>query len=251
MISRILCFALFSVALMLLACVGNPASAQMRGEPSNAEDIAIAFFKTAGTNPDFDKWAKGGKDYMTTAPARVPDFLYKEKQRLIQLWQKYDGTDPIIDIKADILVTLKTTADEDKNLFYWMYISFGKDDAVYFPYTYQDYKIAVIPQLIETLMIQQLQKEQYEMMLHEFGEKQEGSAVMYLQLKPVKAYIHQPYKIDGEEQWALLSDIATLSVKSYKTGSPFWNYSADWYMSPVTEELRDLYQAPAGSAPSN
>ena len=128
-----------------------------------------------------------------------------------------------------------------------MYISFGRDDAVYFPYEYQEYKIAVIPQMIETLMIQPLQKQQYQMILQDMENKRTGDATIFLQLKPVKAYVHQPYKIDNQDQWALLTDIATMSVKSWKTGSPLWNYSADWYTSPVTQELKDLYQAPSAA----
>ena len=233
----------FCLMFTLFLVSSNASQAQTGVEPSSGEDVAIAFFKTAGTNPDFDKWAKGGQAFKKIAPARASDFLFDEKQRLMRLWQKYDSVDPIIDVTSNVLIELKTTADEEGNQFYWMYLSFGNDDVVYFPYEYQEYKIAVIPQMIETLMIQQIQKEQYDLMLAEFQNKTSGEAKLSLQLKPVKAYIHQPYKIDGQEQWALLTDIATMSIKSHQSLTPFWNYGADWYMSPVTEELRDLYQA--------
>jgi hypothetical protein len=246
---RIACYMIprlifFSIFLLFLA-TGQNASAQMRVEASSAEDVAIAFFKTANTNPDFELWAKSTQEFKTIAPARVNDYMFRETQRLMRLWQKYDTQEPIIDIKANVLLEVKATADKDGNQFYWMYISFGKDDAVYFPYKFQEYKIAVIPQMIETMMIQPLQKEQYEMIVQEFEGKATGNGTMYMQLKPVKAYIHQPYKIDNEDQWALLSDVATMSIKSVKTNTPYWTYSADWYTSPVTEELQDLYQTPS------
>ncbi|HEU4838756.1 MAG TPA: hypothetical protein VFS88_05020 [Micavibrio sp.] len=243
MISRIL----FVSLLFLLLHAPTNAAAQMKVEPSDKEDVAIAFFKTAGINPDFEKWAKGSQEFKTIASARVPEFLYDEKQRLLREWKKYDAQDPIIDVKATIHLEIKTMQDQEGEESYWMYISFGRDDAVYFPYEYQEYKIAVIPQMIETLMIQPLQKEQYQMILQDMEGKRTGDAVIFLQLKPVKAYVHQPYKIDNQDQWALLTDIATMSVKSWKTGSPLWNYSADWYTSPVTQELKDLYQAPSAA----
>ena len=232
------------LAITFVVALSSSAFAQIGSEPSTEEDVAIAFFKTAGTNPDFDKWAREGKAYKTVAPARAADFLFDEKQRLMRVWRKYDTVDPIIDISSNVLIELKTTADEDGNQFYWMYLSFGKDSAVYFPFEYLEYKIAVIPQLIETMTIQQIQKEQFILMQEEFEGKASGEGKLSMQLKPVKAYIHQPYKIDGMDQWALLSDVATMSIKSHRTLAPYWNYSADWYMSPVTEELRDLYKPP-------
>lgn len=241
MISR----CLFLTFVLLSLAVATDARAQMREKPSSEEDVAIAFFKTAGTNPDFDLWAKGTQEYKTTAPARASEYLFREKQRLMRLWQKYDNQEPIIDVKAPVLLEVKTTTDEKGDESYWMYISFGKEEAAYFPYKFQEYQIAVIPQMIETLMIQPLQKEQYQMILREFENKAIGNGMMYMQLKPVKAYIHQPYKIDNKDQWALLADIATMSIKSMKSGTPYWTYSADWYTSPVTEELRDLFQTPS------
>lgn len=243
MISRCLFF--FLCLALLSFTLGQNAHAQMRTKPSSGEDVAIAFFKTAGTNPDFERWAKGTKEYKTVAPARAKEYLHRERQRLMGAWQKYDRQEPILDIKVNVLLEVKTTIDKDGNEFYWIYISFGKDDAVYFPYEFQDYKIAVVPQMIETLMIQPLQKEQYTMILEEFENKAVGTGAMFMQLKPVKAYIHQPYKIDNEDQWVLLADIATMSIKSATSGKPYWAYSASWYTSPVTEELRDLFQTPS------
>ncbi len=241
MISRCLFISLIVLSLAL----ASQSQAQMRDKPSSEEDVAIAFFKTAGTNPDFDLWAKGTQEYKTTAPARVGEYMFREKQRLMRQWQRYDNQEPIIDVKAPVLLEVKATTDQEGNESHWMYISFGNDEAVYFPYKFQEYQIAVIPQMIETLMIQPLQKEQYDMILGEFENKAVGNGMMYIQLKPVKAYIHQPYKIDNKDQWALLADIATMSIKSMKSGTPYWTYSADWYTSPVTEELRDLFQTPS------
>lgn len=248
--SRLIRRLIFSLTLALSFTAATPVIAHMGAEPSTDEDVAIAFFKTADTNPDFDRWAREGKSFKTVAPTRTDEFLFDEKQRLMRLWQKYDKVDPLIDISADVFIELKTTHDKDGNQLYWMYITFGTQDAVYFPYTYLDYKIAVIPQMIEAMMIQQIQKEQFDNMYAEFESKLNGEGSLSLQLKPIKAYIHQPYKIDGEDQWALLSDIATMSIKSHRTQAPYWIYSAQWYTSPMTGELRDLYKPPSSEGVS-
>jgi len=224
---------------------GMTAGAQGIAEPSKGEDVAIAFFKTANTRPDFALWAKGAPKYKTVAPARADMFLEDEQQRLIKRWQEYNPDNDFIDIRADVAIELKITVDENGNESYWMYMSFKTDGITYFPYTFMDYKFAVIPQKIETLMIQKLEEQQFRLIFEEFKNKMTGGAYLYLQLKPVKAYINQPYMIDGAEQWALLCDVAGLALKSYYKKTPLWHYSADWYISPVNKELQGLYNAPA------
>lgn len=221
--------------------------AQMDAEVSTAEQVAMAFFKAADTNPDFEKWAKGSKEYKHTSASRAPDYLYREKQRLMKAWREYDPTRDLITIKGLVTVELKAIMDKDGNDSYWMYMTFQEGKATYFPFVYQEYKIAVIPQKIESLMMQEITREQYEMIKADFETSNGKQAALYVQLKPIKAYINQPYNIDDTDQWALISDIVSLTLRSYRTDSIFWNYGAKWYVSPVKKELNDLYKASPGS----
>jgi len=240
-IPRIFPIALLSLALLFPAM----AIAQQNDGSASAEDVAIAFFKAAGENPDFDLWAKNTRDYKRAAPAQANEILDKEKQRLMVKWREYKSAENVLDIRGNVSVELKSTLEKDGTQHYWMYLSFEAGDITYFPFEFQDYKFAVIPQQIETLMIQEIREEQLNLIRNDFGGAMSGNAYLYLQLKPVKAYMQQPYVIDDTEQWALLCDIATLSLVSTKKAGALWNYGADWYVSPATETLRDLYQTPA------
>lgn len=218
------------------------AFAQSGQEPSTAEDVAIAFFKTGDTAPDYDKWAKSTDEYGRTATTRVAEYLYKEKQRLMRRYTEYNPEEDFLNVRSNVEVELKAIEDKDGNITYWLYILPGAQQTVYFPYTFMDYKLAVIPQMFETLMIHQIQKEQLDIMRNDFEGSMRGAAYLYLQLKPVRSYIHQPYKIDGIDQWTLLTDIVSMALRSTKNNQPFWHYGASWYSSPVTEGLKDLYQ---------
>lgn len=210
---------------------------------TSGEDVAIAFFKTAKSNPDFDLWAKKSKKYKTVAPAFSAEFLAEEKQRILRKWKKYDERESFIELKLPVTVTLNRKIIDDKgNEEYWMHITMPDSEMVYFPYQFQDYKFAVIPQKIETLSLQPLQKAQFELMIAEFEEKNIGTAHLYMQLSPVKAYMDQPYEIDGTEQWALVTNVAGLALKSKRTDAALWNYTAPWYLSPVKQDLENLYQ---------
>lgn len=249
MISRSLAF----LALLCLLCGARPAFAQV-DEAVQAEDVAIAFFKTGETAPDFDKWARNSKEYKVAAPAMAREIFFNEKQRLISKWRAFDPSDNMITVGGRIRVEVTVEVNKEGFEQHWMYLTFENHDVAYFPFKYLDYNIAVIPQQIETLLIQPLTKDQYELLRADMRGMPKGWAYLELQLRPVKSYIHQPYEIDGKEQWALLCDVATMSLVSQRTHSSMWNYGADWYVSPVTDQLRDLYQnsgegTPAEQAP--
>ncbi len=246
MISRSLAF----LALFCLLFVVHPARAQV-DEAVQAEDVAIAFFKTGDTTPDFDKWARNSKEYKVAAPAMAREIFFNEKQRLIGKWRAFDPADGVINVSGRVRVEVTVEVNKEGYEQHWMYLTFENHDVAYFPYKYLDYDIAVIPQQIETLLIQPLTKDQYELIRADMRGMPKGWAYLQLQLRPVKSYIHQPYEIDGKQQWALLCDVATMSLVSQRSRSSMWNYGADWYVSPVTDQLRDLYQNPGeGGAPA-
>lgn len=237
----------FYAPLLLLAAIVcmMPVMAHAQSQnASTAEDVAIAFFKTGDTNPDFDLWAKSSRDYKVAPPVRADEVLFNEKQRLMKKWQDYDTREGVLNVESMVSVELKTVQRKDGSEEYWMYILLPQKDAVYFPFKFYKYDFAVIPQQIESLMIQPLQRDQYMMIRNSLPDTRGASAYISLQLKPEKAYIQQPYVIDNREQWALMCEVATMSLQSMKSRQAMWNYSADWYVSPVTEELRDLYAQP-------
>ncbi len=236
-------------ALLLILSFGafpGKAGAQMEAEASTGEEVALAFFYTAKTNPDFELWAKNAKEYKRRSATRAKDFIYEESQRLMRAWQDYDADRDLITVKVPVNIDLKTALEKDGEQTYWMYMSLDEKGVTYFPFKHMDYNIAVIPQMIENLMIQKITEQQFAMMQEDLKRPQGGTASLLLQLKPAKAYINQPYMIDNVEQWVLLSDIVSMTLRSAKDGAIFWNYGADWYVAPRANELRDLYKTPAG-----
>lgn len=232
-----------------LCLIAAPLHAQEALPLSTGEEIAIAFFKVAKNNPDFEKWAKGTKEYKVVAPALAEDYIAKEKQRLMKEWQAFDPASDILNIRSTITVHLKQGVDEKGTETYGMEMTFEKNDAPYFPFEFQDYKFAVIPQKMESFQKQTLTKEQFALMLADFEQNLTATTYLYLQMKAAQSYIQQPYEIDGIEQWVLLANPVTLSLKSYRTGADLWTHGASWYVSPAKQEVRGLYQAPDKAAP--
>jgi len=208
---------------------------------STNEEVAIAFFKAGNTNPDFDLWARKSDKYKVVAPAFAHEYLQEEKQRLMRAWQAYNPRERSIEMKTSVSIHLKTKPKEDGTHEYWMNIAMPDMDPIYFPYNYLDYKFAIMPQKLETMTLHTLQEPQFELMRAEFENAMAGSADLYIQLIPTKAYMDQPYQIDEQDQWVLITDVASLALKSQKNGTALWSYTAPWYLSPVKKKLETLY----------
>lgn len=229
-----------TIALTFLLLALWPSGAQAQYALSDSEDVVIAFFKTAGTPPNYETLAKISKQYYLTPPARQDDFLSKEKARLQAAYNSFDPDRKLLTIRTSANITLYKVQGDEDTVTHGMTISFGKDDALFFPYEHGTYKIAVLPQKMGARFDQNLAPQQYDLIRQTFGDKDNGRAPLYVQLKPVKAYLDQPYRIGGTEQWALVADVAGLILTDSK-GTRLWTYAADWYVSPMTEQLRNMY----------
>jgi hypothetical protein len=232
----------YSVLALLFLGLMAPATifAQTQEKTSTGEEVAIAFFKAGGVSPDFIKWAKKSKSYNTVQKAREAAYFEKETRRLNGLWQNYNPATDMIVVKTSVFIALNMSVDEKDKAAHSMTLAFDKGAADYFPFQFQDYMIAVIPQHLNTLMQQPLQKAQYDLMHSSFGDKTAGHGTLYLMLKAIKADTSRPYSMDDHEQWMFVTDVAGLSLKTQQ-GSPLWNYSAPWYITPTSQDVRNLF----------
>lgn len=223
--------------LALFLLIAPPARAQ--SELSTSEDVVIAFFKTGGHPPNYTTMAKGSPQYRNIPPARLDEFIAKESQRLKQEYAKYNPQTDLISIRARVMVELHREILEDKSIHHSMTIFFGKDDSLFFPYAVGDYHIAVVPKKMDSSFKQNIEQNQYALIENALGSTR-GTVPLYIQLKPAKAYLDEPLMMSGEEQWALLADVAGLILTDSK-GGRLWTYAPDWYVSPMTKELRGIY----------
>lgn len=232
---RPLFLALFALLLMPFA-----AQAQQY-DLADSEDVAIAFFKTGGQPPNYLTLIRGLPKYRDTPVAKQDEFIANQTQRLQQAYARYNPETDLLTIRTRVQVELHAVQleDEKKTVKYSMTLSFGKDDALFFPYSLGDYHIAVLPKKMDSRFDQNLEPSQYDL-IKSIQDGEKGLAQLYIQLKPSKAYMDAPVSIGGKEQWVLAADVAGL-VMTDSRGSTLWSYSPDWYVSPMTKELRDIY----------
>lgn len=233
----------FTFLVFLSACLAASHDASAQYRVSSDEDVAIAFFKTANAPPNFEKLATASKAYRMTPVARQNDFAAKEKIRLQNAYNNFDVRNNLLTLQTRVDVELHHEMVDEKTEKFTMTLSFGKDDALFFPYKFGDYNIAIVPRKMDSSFEQNLTRQQYALIQESLGGK-DGYAKLFIQIKPQKSYIDEPVKMGGLDQWAMVADVAGL-VMMDKNGTRLWTYGADWYISPVTEELRDMYDTQA------
>lgn len=239
-INRFFFFALLWAAVGLSSA--TPAHAQIIDRPSTAEDVAIAFFKTADTHPDFDQWARRTKNFKIQSPVRAPVYLQQEKERLNRVWNKYDPGNATLTVQVKVDVEIETRPDTNGDgPEFWIYINLKQPFPVYFAYNFQEDNFVLLPRDVEERLVQKISAQQFEHIKTDMKGSLKGLAWLTLGLKPYKAYTDKPIEIDAHQAWPLITDIVNLSLASSKTGSPYWYYAADWYVTPKSRELNTLY----------
>lgn len=231
---------LFVVAL-IAALIIMPASsyAQKRLTFSTTEEIAIAFYKTGGVVPNFERWIKQRDPYINTPWARMEGVYNQELSRLQLAYRNFKPKDDYLLIRTFVrLITEKETDDEGKDIYKLKVVFIKAPDALYFPYDFLDERIMVMPDKLDIHMENIITKQQYDYISEAIPHSAKNTMIVRLLSK--KADTKRPYMIDGMQQWLFTADIASLEIWS-RQKRLLWEYTADWYISPHTTKLNDLY----------
>lgn len=232
---------LFFIWFGLFIGLALPALAQKRYEFSNTEDIAIAFYKTGGVIPNFERWVKERDPYIHTPWARREDVLKSETARLSLAYRAFKPKSDFITIRTFVNLTpQKHINPVDKKETYTLTIQFTEaPDALYFPYDFLGERIVLMPYEINKIFKAAINPNQYNFI--EENLRQSPKNTMIIKMRTREADLSRPYKIDGLDQWVLKTDIITSEVWS-KSGRLLWEYTEDGYISPQQQKLNNIYE---------
>ncbi len=241
------------IALLFLVpafCFGI-AKAQDIVNAASSEDVAMAFYVSAGIKPDFDTWAKESEAFKYQSVTEVRSFLQGEKLRLERKWQDMHKDDALLTVRTRTPIVIeadmnKKETDPDS---YTMAILPEQGEALFFPYAYAGKHFAVIPKQIEKILLHRISRETAIALTKLIEQDDDKSVMIDFTVRPATAYADKPYKIGNEEQWALAGDVVSISIMPPEGGLPIWQHMADWYVTPKGRELRDIYRTnttPAG-----
>lgn len=219
--------------------LSNIAHAQKRPQFLTDEDAAIAFYKTGGIVPNFERWIKQRDPYRHTQPTRRPDVFDAEMARLQQRYQAFYPRKTLIKVQTSVTVSLLQTQDDNQQPVYHIKSQFAlAPDANYFPYKFLGERIIIAPDKIDQAMQGTLTALEYQNAINTSQSSKDHRMIVTMVTK--KADLSKPYKIDGIDQWILVTDIISLEIWN-KYGQLIWQYTKPGYLSPNAEQINKLY----------
>ncbi len=227
-------------ALFFTCLIGGfyAAWAQSTTKFSSAEDVAIAFYKTGKVIPNFERWITERVPYNETAWALRAKVMKAEKERLKNAYMSFNPEKDQLIIRTNVNLKTQEAIIGDKKIYH-LKINFSKaPDAFYFPYNFLGVNIAVTPKSLKKTLNPQISSQLYDFLQTELNEK--NSNAMIIRLRPEKADITQPYKINDLQQWVMTASISSIEIWS-KDGRILWDYSAPWFVAPKTKQIKGLY----------
>ncbi len=232
--------------ILLIALAILPLSARAQSlDIVTGETVAIAFYKFAGLRPNFSSWAEDTPAYHEAPPARRERVQAQEAERLQKLYDNFSMAGNLLNVSTAVEVTLEEMPQEDDPLrkTYALSWKFAKGDADFFPYEYRDTLFALVPREVEKFQTADITEEQYIHLKDKFRRSNKATAI--LQLRGQYADSKAPVHLRGADFWALAATVAGISLWDSQ-GAILWENTASWYVTPRTQSLNDLHQAPGG-----
>ncbi|NQZ14118.1 MAG: hypothetical protein HRT94_04740 [Alphaproteobacteria bacterium] len=215
--------------------------AQSTFRASSADDVAMIFYKTGNSVPNFTKWVERTEEFNHTPWALREKKLQSEKLKLLKEYQEIDLTKDLIHVKIPIEISLEKQMHEEKE-FHILALKFkGAENIDYFPYSFSGQHIAVIPTNLKDFRKTIISEEKYNSLSALLEKTDKASFNSLLELQAYEADLTQPHDLDGIYQWILKTKIAIFTIADSRNNI-VWEKMESWYISPTTHTLNDLYQ---------
>lgn len=215
--------------------------------PSTAYEIGYAFYKLAGSRPDFNRWVERSEAYQMARLSDRPQMLVDEGLRMRQDFKNFDPATDFLVIKTDVTVHIPTDMElkAKRAPRPYLTIQFEDDSRMpYFPFEVAGQWIAVGVGDLKSYQVTPLTDRQtadMRQMLNHGPYKGTTKLEMVLKLRPVSVDAAKPLLLDGQNQWMMMTEVAELSL--WGKGDKFiWERHAETYESPTQKELGGLFR---------
>lgn len=229
------------LSLVLFMFVSQTVFAQSIYRSSSSNEVAMIFYKTGQSVPNFTKWVERSKEFQHTPWALREDKLKEEREKLAQTYEEIDLLKSLIRVKVPINLSLNKEIIKDKELHSLSLNFRGAENVDYFPYQFAKQNIAVIPTNLKLFRKNIISLDKYNQISEYLKKANKNSIKAFIELQAYEADLTQPHDLDGTDQWILKTKIAVMTIIDNKDYI-IWERMEPWYISPTTHTLNDLYQ---------
>lgn len=235
---KIFCICITGMAVITgLNVPATQAHAQLSTyEPSPAYEFAFAYHKLVGSTPAFETIAKNRQAYKDAGEREEPKVLKQITQRLRSRFQEMEARQELLTLRTKLQMKVKRQQQKDKDV---LKLRLPENRPLYFPMQPGKRKIAVIMQ--DFKRFREIPIEPMEANYIESRATSEEDIIMYLQLQPVDADGTKPIRLDGVQQWPLLTRIARMGLYN-REKETIWEYKAQWFTTEQGDDVRKLFR---------
>ncbi len=191
---------------------------------SSAEDIAIAFYRTAGVFPDFKTWIWGRAPYKFTPLARRAGVFEEEMTRLQTAYQIFNKRRDRLVVKIPVDINPRKSGLNSASPQYHMGLTVrGLHQAHYVTYQFMEENIALFPSGLDRQMDSVIDAALYARLKHLNTITAKPFVVMVLEGEKAKS--DRPYNIDDLQQWVFETKLLNMTLYTQE-GDVLWDYTA-------------------------
>lgn len=240
----------FAGFVLFLLSAAIPAQAQISRKPSSAEEVAFTFYKLSNTKPDFKRWVDEMPVPAEVSVAAKPAYKRAMLRRLRTMYENHDP-EKFLTIRAGAAVVMRRppkdivfVAPEDAYIPGFDISLSDTPKAPYFPYPVADQWVTIIVKDLEEALSVDMTEEQVEKLKPGFGlykNMHKKSVTLFLTLKPLSADASAPLRMNGIDQWLLMSEIVNISLWN-EDDELIWQKQDKNYTPPVQKEIENLFR---------
>lgn len=210
-------------------------------EQSPTHVVGFTFHKLAGTEPNYDQWAK------VYLKGKLDNYGEEgKKERLRRMKAQFYTNFKNFSIRPEDEIAIVLPAKMEIVTFesrYLVNINIGASLDFIIKQTPERYINLVVPGLEESLKPVIAQEDFKEIRKASgYNFEMPASVSLLLRLKPVSVDAEKPIKIDGKEYWLMLMEFVTYEIWDANGTRHYWDYITEKQRKQKLDELRSLYK---------
>ena len=227
---------LMSIGLLFVFLVSFSANMALSAEEEAGttlkERAVFAFFRAAGTAPDYDFWIKSGGQYDAMPEKHRDAYVLDEMLRLGRGYSSYDADEDLLELTMNVIVKYVPGEEGEKPRIIFEFFQVEEAYIPTFSYPYGEDVVSLIIDRLAAFSNVELNETQNEALLPKIPYEEEyfdAKLVAHVRIK--SADTKKPVIADGAKQWLMIGDAAYLKceVASMGRNRMLWDYVAPWY----------------------
>ncbi|PCI55436.1 MAG: hypothetical protein COB36_07380 [Alphaproteobacteria bacterium] len=228
--------------VFLVSFSANMALATEHEEKTTPKERAVfAFFRAAGTVPDYDFWIKSSGRYNALSENHKTAYILDEILRLGRGYSAYDADEDMLELKINVIVKYISGTEDKKPRITFEFFQVDEAYVPTFSYPYGDDVISLIIDRLAAFSNVPLDDAQKETLLPKVPYVDEYfDAKLIVHVRVSRAETEKPIITNGVKQWLMIGDVAHLKCEVEYMGKNrlLWDFVAPWYEEAFEEKNR-------------